>query len=140
MSDAGPTLTRIDPARSAVAARIKVELRKPCPAVPPGCGEAAAGNGAVWVSHSTDNTVSRIDPQTNGVIATIKVGSHPDGIALSPSAVWVANSGDPSVSRIDPATNRVVATIRVGPVGRIGIAGRRPILPFAARLLPGLTG
>ena len=115
MSDAGPTLTRIDPARNGVVARIKLVPRNQCPAVPPGCGEVAAGNAAVWVSHSMDDTVSRIDPVTNRVVATIEVGSHPDGIAVSPGAVWVANSGDPSVSRIDPTTNRVVAKIRVGP-------------------------
>jgi virginiamycin B lyase len=109
------TLSRIDPARNAVVARIKLKAHNPCPEFPRSCGEAAAGNGAVWVSRPSDNTVSRIDPRTNTVTATIRVGSQPTAIAVSPGAVWVANTGDPSVSRIDPATNRVVATIRVGP-------------------------
>ena len=117
VSDTGPVLTRIDPDRNAVAvvASIRLNLDHACPAEPPGCGEAAAGNGAVWVTHVDDNTVSRIDPGTNAVTATIKVGSRPLGIAVSEGAVWVANSGGPSISRIDPATNRVVATIRLGP-------------------------
>jgi YVTN family beta-propeller protein len=105
MSDAESTLMRIDPARNAVVARIKVP--------PP--DTAAAGDGAIWLSYPTNDTVSRIDPATNQVTATIHVGPQPDGIAVSPGAVWVANAGGPSVSRIDPATNRVVATIRVGP-------------------------
>jgi YVTN family beta-propeller protein len=105
MSNAESTLMRIDPARNAVVARIKVS--------PPEA--AAAGDGAVWLTYSWNDTLSRIDPATNKVTASIHVGSQPDGIAISPGAVWVANAGGPSVSRIDPATNRVVATIRVGP-------------------------
>jgi virginiamycin B lyase len=115
VSDTVPTLTRIDPDRNAVAASLKIKLANPCPAEPPGCGEAAAGEGAVWVTHVTDDTVSRIDPRTNDEVATIKVGPQPRQVAVSPEAVWVANGGGPSVSRIDPSTNRVVATIRVGP-------------------------
>src|SRR5690242_12118480 len=81
---------------------------------------AAAGDGAVWLSNPSYDTVTRVDPATNTVTATIAVGPQPEGIAVSPGAVWVANAGSladaggPSVSRIDPATNRVVATIRVG--------------------------
>ena len=111
----GPTLLRIDPERNATAASITIKLDKTCPAEPPGCGEAAAGDGAVWITHATDNTVSRIDPGTNAVVATIDVGAQPRGVAVSPGAVWVGNSGGPTVSRIDSSTNRVVATIRVGP-------------------------
>ena len=109
MGEGNATLMRIDPARNAVVARIKV-----------GFPEAvAAGDGAVWLSNPSENTVTRIDPATNAVAATIPVGRQPEGIAVSPGAVWVANAGGfrtgPSVSRIDPATNRVVATTRVGP-------------------------
>lgn len=106
MSNVGPTLMRIDPARNAVVARIKV----------PSPPEAtAAGDGAVWLTYPSRDEVSRIDSRTNKVTATIHVGPQPAGIAVSPGAVWVADAGGPSVSRIDPATNRVVATIRVGP-------------------------
>jgi YVTN family beta-propeller protein len=105
MSSAESTLMRIDPARNAVVARIKVP--------PPEA--AAAGDGAVWLTYPPDDTVLRIDPATDKVTATIHVGPRPTGIAVSPGAVWVADAYGPSVSRIDPATNRVVATIPVGP-------------------------
>ena len=75
----------------------------------------AAGDGAVWLTYPSSDTVSRIDPATNKVTASIHVGPQPAEIAISPGAVWVADAGGPSVSRIDPATNRVVATIHVGP-------------------------
>jgi len=106
MSDVGPTLMRIDPARNAVVARIKV------PSPPE---STAAGDGAVWLTYPSEDEVARIDPRTNKVTATIHVGPQPAGLALAPGAVWVANAGGPSVSRIDPATNQVVTTIRVGP-------------------------
>jgi YVTN family beta-propeller protein len=105
MSDIGPTLMRIDPARNAVVARIKL------PSPPE---SIAVGDGAVWLSYPSNDTVSRIDARTNKVTATIHVGPQPAGIAVSPGTVWVANTGSPSVSRIDPGRNRVVATIRVG--------------------------
>ena len=62
-----------------------------------------------------EDNVSRIDPKTNKVTATIHIREQPSGVAVSPGAVWIASTGGPSVTRIDPATNRVVATIRVGP-------------------------
>jgi YVTN family beta-propeller protein len=113
MSNDRATLMRIDPARNAIVARIKVD--------PP--DTVAAGDGAVWLSNPSYNTVTRVDPATNTVTATIRVGPQPEGIAVSPGAVWVANAGGladaggPTVSRIDPATNRVVKTMRVGPKG-----------------------
>jgi YVTN family beta-propeller protein len=105
MSSAESTLMRIDPARNAVVARIKV--------APPEAAEA--GDGAVWLTYPSEDKVLRVDPATNKVTATIRVGPQPAGVAISPGAVWIANAGGPSVSRIDPATNRVVAKIRVGP-------------------------
>jgi YVTN family beta-propeller protein len=105
MSDVESTLMRIDPARNAVVARIKVSVP----------GAAAAGDGGVWLAYPGQDTVSRIDPATNKIRATIHVGPQPVGIAVSPGAVWVVNAGGPSISRIDPVTERVVATIRVGP-------------------------
>jgi YVTN family beta-propeller protein len=96
---------RIDPSRNAIVAKIRVARPE----------AAAAGDGAVWLSYPYEDTVSRVDPATNRVTATIQVGPLPKGIAVSPGAVWVVNAGDPSVSRIDPATNRVVTKIRIGP-------------------------
>jgi streptogramin lyase len=114
VSDAGPTLYRIDAAKNKVASRTTIQLDLPCPASPPGCGEIAAGNGAIWLSHPNDNTVSRFDPRANRIVATIHVPNQPEAVATAPGAVWVAGRGGPTISRIDPRSNRVVATIRVG--------------------------
>jgi serine/threonine-protein kinase len=46
--------------------------------------------GGVWVANSGDGTVSRIDPRTRKVVATIRVGGSPWGIAVSDEGmVWV---------------------------------------------------
>ena len=49
-----------------------------------------APRGAIWVSNTDAGTVSRIDPATNDVVKTIKVGNAPEGIAVSNGLVWVA--------------------------------------------------
>jgi YVTN family beta-propeller protein len=74
----------------------------------------ASDGTAVWVANWGGNSVSRIDPASNTVVATISVGTEPAGVAVGGGAVWVANSGSASVSRIDPATNAVTATVAVG--------------------------
>jgi YVTN family beta-propeller protein len=70
---------------------------------------------AVWVSNALDGTVSRVDPATRKVVATIPVGQNPANAAVAgDGTVFVPNVFDGTVSRIDPATNRVVGTIAVG--------------------------
>jgi YVTN family beta-propeller protein len=69
---------------------------------------------AIWVANSGDGTVSRVDPTTDQVLATIPVGGQNSNIdiASGDGAVWVTtNSG--LVQRIDPETNQVVAAIDV---------------------------
>jgi YVTN family beta-propeller protein len=60
----------------------------------------------------TDN-VSVISTFTNTVVATIPVGSLPEGVAVTPDGTraYVANLGTNSVSVIDTTTNAVTATI-----------------------------
>lgn len=74
----------------------------------------AIGENAIWVASVSDDTVSRIDPGTNEVVATIPVGRNPAGVAVRDGAVWVANLQGATISRIDSTTNRVTAVIPVG--------------------------
>lgn len=48
------------------------------------------------------------------MIARVKVGDRPGGVAVGAGSVWVANSGDGTVSRIDPSTKVRIDTIQVG--------------------------
>jgi YVTN family beta-propeller protein len=99
-----PRLFRIDPATKRAVAVLATGI---------GPTAIAAGLGAVWVSDSFENTVSRI-ALTGAVIATIPVGHGPRAVAIGEGAVWVADSLDDAVVRIDPDTNSVTSTISVG--------------------------
>jgi YVTN family beta-propeller protein len=74
--------------------------------------QVALGDGAVWVTSSSSDTVLRVDPATSKA-EEIRVGNGPGGIVFGADRVWVANSQDGTVSAIDPQTNRV-ATRRLG--------------------------
>ena len=89
-------------------------------------GGVAAGAGAIWVTNTGGNSVSRIDPETNEVRQTIPVGGGPAGLAVGGDAVWVANGLDGTVTRIDAETNLPSQTITVGN-GPTGVAyGKAP--------------
>ncbi len=46
-------------------------------------------DGAVWVTNLVGGTISRIDPAAATVVATIEVGTGPDGIAIDDDGtVW----------------------------------------------------
>jgi YVTN family beta-propeller protein len=74
------------------------------------------GHGAVWVANKLDNSLSRIDPQTNRVVATIAASDGVADLAVGRDAVWTGGDrrGVARVVRIDSRTNRVVATVPVG--------------------------
>jgi YVTN family beta-propeller protein len=54
--------------------------------------EIAFGEGAVWVASYDVGTVTRLDPVTGNVVATIRIGGHPSGIAVGANRVWVTVS------------------------------------------------
>ena len=68
----------------------------------------------MWVADRTDNTVTRIDPESSSVVSTTPVGRGPTAIALGSGSAWVANTQDDTLSRIDAETGAVTATIEVG--------------------------
>jgi YVTN family beta-propeller protein len=53
------------------------------------------------------NSLVELDPATNGVVSSTRVGRGPDSIASTGDAIWVANREDRTVARVDLATKRV---------------------------------
>jgi YVTN family beta-propeller protein len=99
-------VARVDDTRHEVTARISVGNDP---------SAIATGAGGVWVADAEDNTVTRLDPASEGaVIATTSVGQGPRALAAGAGAVWVANTQDDTVSRIDSRTSTVTHTIPVG--------------------------
>jgi DNA-binding SARP family transcriptional activator/DNA-binding beta-propeller fold protein YncE len=88
-------------ARSAVW-RIDAKTRKPVAviSVPASARRVATGAGYVWVTSGTyqgepgvpsgGGVLSKIDPRTNRVVSTIKIGFRPDGVVVANGLVWVA--------------------------------------------------
>jgi len=61
----------------------------------PGVPDWLAIDEHVWVSNSPKNTVHRLDPKTNTVLATIEAGVHPcSGLAAGFGSLWVPTCGD----------------------------------------------
>jgi YVTN family beta-propeller protein len=99
-------LVAIDPASRTVVTR-----------VPTGAAPIAASfaDGSGWVADTGDATVTRFDPATGRVQATIAVpGGDIGPLLATPGAVWVSVYDGSALARIDPSTNAVVATVRVG--------------------------
>ena len=92
----GSPLTRIDPSRNAVLARIALSKFR--------SGGATVAGGNVWVADPGGDKVWRVDPMRNVPVSTTDVGAAPIGVASGHGSVWVANAGDGTVSRIDPVT------------------------------------
>ena len=78
----------------------------------------------MWTLNQGDGSVSRIDPKTNKVVATIEVGVPGGGgeIAVGEGSVWVTAFEFP-LSRIDPSTNTVVQQFagKGGDAVRVGL-------------------
>lgn len=92
-----------------------VQLPEGAISIPVGEGpaEVAVGNGALWVSSLADQSVSRIDPDTNEVSLTIAI-SAPGDLAIGDGGeVWAANPGLGAVQRIDPVTNATTPDRRI---------------------------
>ncbi len=91
---------------------VDVKTMRVVDSVEVGSGPVAivSGHGSLWVANSEDDTVSRIDPATREVEATIGVPSPVD-LAVGPDAIWVAGGIAGTVSRIDAESNDVVARI-----------------------------
>ena len=66
--------------------------------VPPKARRVATGAGYVWVTSGRNDeegiphpgVLTKIDPGTNAIVATIALGFRPDGVAVSNDLVWVA--------------------------------------------------
>ena len=85
-----------------------------------GPGYAAVAAGSVWVGNHRSDSISRIDPLTDSVTATVSVPGLPTGITAGFGSIWTFTVDDRAVQRVDIATEKVVATIPVdAPAGSI---------------------
>jgi YVTN family beta-propeller protein len=109
-------------------------------AVGRGAWGIGAGGGSVWVVNADDATVTRIDPRSRRVVATIPVGGRNLGrMIVTHGMVWVLRDDYDKARgweliRIDPATNKVVGRTPLGKnmCGGFGIAAAKDALWISA--------
>jgi YVTN family beta-propeller protein len=118
----------VDAAREALGLQEVVVVRDRRPMLLAGAGfllAAAAAIAAFLLSQrgggparpSTKPTLAlkadalqRIDPKTNKLVATLRLGSGPTGVAVGRGTVWTIHLDDNRISKIDPRSSEVVAT------------------------------
>jgi YVTN family beta-propeller protein len=101
-ADPDGTVSRLDPETGKRLATIDVEADK-----------IAAGREGVWFVKGA--AVTRINPRTNGVGQTIRVGSEGTaGIALGAGSIWVTAEQQGAVWRIEPGPDPETRSITVG--------------------------
>ncbi len=59
------------------------------------------GNGETAPTRIEPDTLSSIDPETNGFSTTLEVGARPEAVAIGPDGIWVANFDSRTVVRVD---------------------------------------
>ena len=119
----GGTLARVDPATNQVSKATRV------------AGTVLTfGSEALWSADFDSSTVTRVDPATGRVLATIDVDTA-DGAASTSQGIWVTEHHAGSVALIDPRTNKVASVVRVGPDGA---GGPQPIELLGDRLWVGI--
>lgn len=111
-----PSFTAINNTHNPITATITV-TPKPAPA-------------RAYIPSQATGMVSVLDVATNTVIAKVRVGARPYGVAISPdnSKVYVTNNADNTVSIIDAVTNTVTRTFPVGSDPRgivVGLDGKK---------------
>lgn len=103
------TLHRIDIPTLKTVATIHTGI-----ANPRGEFNVTAGAGSIWIPSDEKGEISRIDPATNTVTATIKVDPGTYYLAYGFGSLWAASSRNNSLQRIDPRTNKVVKRTVMG--------------------------
>jgi YVTN family beta-propeller protein len=94
-------VTEIDAVTNGVRARV---------VVPGEHEDVALGFGSLWIP-SEEGMLTRLDPSTLAVAATIPVAADPDFALVTADSVWTTAYAGTAISRIDPATNSVTRTI-----------------------------
>jgi virginiamycin B lyase len=79
----------------------------------------AFADGSVWTADQGSATVTRLDPTTGKVLATIPAGVRPVNLARAPLAdehpeVWVPDDQGDLLIRIDAVTGTVLERLRTG--------------------------
>lgn len=100
-------------------ARLASGTGKSIAAIDTGAGTApyaiASSADSVWALTDNKTTLTRIDPETNGIVAEIRLPAGCRSISFAANALWIACPAEKRIIRMDPQTNLVTARIEVTP-------------------------
>jgi len=101
------SLIRIDPKTNKPLDPV-AGLKKPC-------SGTITAFGSLWIPNCETRTVTRMDPKTSKVSATLAIGAADVmmGLAATADSVWVLTDTLTTLSRIDPMQNQVVGEMRL---------------------------
>jgi hypothetical protein len=74
----------------------------------------AVGADAVWVTSMQPAGLTRIDPRSDTVNGSFRVGRGPSGVALAMDRLWVLDNTDSTVAEIDPRSGHTLARVSIG--------------------------
>jgi streptogramin lyase len=86
-------------------------------------GGIAVSEDAVWLVTDARGKLSRIDPQTNTVVATVEVPAGSAAVLYGDGALWVTTPARNLLTRVDARSNQVTDSISVGPAPRFETFG-----------------
>jgi streptogramin lyase len=79
------------------------------------------GKDAVWTANNEGRSVSRIDPKSNKVTATLDLPLRPWQVSAGDGSIWASqfddSNGGGAVARIDEATNEATSYPVTGTLG-----------------------
>jgi virginiamycin B lyase len=100
-------------------ARLETATGKKVAAIEAGAGSAplaiASSPDSVWILTDDKTTLTRVDPDTNAIIAEMRLPASCRSISFADSSLWVACPGEKRIIRINPQTNLVTARVEVTP-------------------------
>ncbi|SDH54623.1 40-residue YVTN family beta-propeller repeat-containing protein [Lentzea fradiae] len=104
-------ITAVDPLSGAVLDRVFTQIQ---------LAQAAMRPDGQRLYVSSDGGVAVVEPDPLRVVAVIKAGGQPQGLAVHPDGkvLYVANAQDGTVSLVDTASAFQVSTVRVGGMPR----------------------
>ncbi len=113
LTESPSSLIELDPEAGAVRTRITIASTGPPKRGVADTWWVTAGGGSLWLANPNYDRVTRVDPATAKVVASIRVPvSAPFGLVFLRGTLWVAGSG--KVVRVDPADDRPGAARPLG--------------------------
>jgi YVTN family beta-propeller protein len=94
-------------------ARVEGDRRTVDADVGHGPSAVASAFGSIWVANELDASVTRVEPSTGDIVATVPVGDGPTSLAAAGDQLWVSSTDAGSLAAIDPGSNSVTRRIPV---------------------------